>query len=70
MPAEVLDRVESAGAPRAQRVAEFSYLNEAGLRLRSFLWPDPAHDVQRVLLVRTAGTAPAAVSAAVSTLGR
>ncbi len=70
VPAEVLDRVESVGAPRAQRVAEFSYLNEAGLRLRSFLWPDPARDVQRVLLVRTAGTAPAAGSAAVSTRGR
>ena len=58
-PADVLDRVESAGAPRAQRLAEFPYVNEAGLRLRSFLWPDPARDVQRVLLVRTAGTTPA-----------
>lgn len=58
-PADVLDRVEAAGAPRAQRLAEFPYVNEAGLRLRSFLWPDPARDVQRVLLVRTAGTTPA-----------
>ena len=55
VPADVLDRVEAAGAPRATRLAEFPYLNEAGLRLRSFLWPDPARDVQRVLLVRTRG---------------
>ncbi len=55
VPADVLDRVEAAGAPRAARLAEFPYLNEAGLRLRSFLWPDPARDVQRVLLVRTRG---------------
>jgi 4-amino-4-deoxy-L-arabinose transferase-like glycosyltransferase len=52
-PSAVLERVEAAGAPRAIRVAEFAYLNEAGLRLRSFLWPDPARDVQRVLLVAT-----------------
>jgi 4-amino-4-deoxy-L-arabinose transferase-like glycosyltransferase len=52
-PSAVLARVEAAGAPRAIRVAEFAYLNEAGLRLRSFLWPDPARDVQRVLLVAT-----------------
>ena len=58
-PVDVLARVEAAGAPRATRVAEFAYLNEAGLRLRSFLWPDPARDVQRVLLVRSRGGAPA-----------
>lgn len=56
-PVDVLTRVEAAGAPRPTRVAEFSYLNEAGLRLRSLLWPDAARDVQRVLLVRTRGTA-------------
>jgi hypothetical protein len=28
-------------------------MNEAGLRLRSFIWPDPARDVQRILLVST-----------------
>lgn len=55
VPVDVLDRVEAAGAPRPARLAEFPYLNEAGLRLRSFLWPDPARDVQRVLLVRTRG---------------
>ncbi|MEP7116042.1 MAG: glycosyltransferase family 39 protein [Acidobacteriota bacterium] len=59
VPADVLERVEAAGAPRATRLAEFPYLNQAGLRLRSFLWPEPAHDVQRVLVVRTSGTGPA-----------
>lgn len=63
VPADVLARVEAAGAPRAERVAEFPYLNEAGLRLRSFLWPDPSRDVQRVLLVRTRGGAAATPAA-------
>jgi len=53
VPVADLDRVEAAGAPRGRRLAEFAYLNEAGLRLRSFLWPDPARDVQRIVLVAT-----------------
>lgn len=53
VPVTDLDRVEQQGAPKAVRLAEFAYLNEAGLRLRSFLWPDPARDVQRVVLVAT-----------------
>ncbi|MGE0362553.1 MAG: ArnT family glycosyltransferase [Vicinamibacterales bacterium] len=53
-PADVLERVEAAGAPRATRLGEFAYFNEGGLRLRSLLSPDLARDVQRVLLVATA----------------
>jgi hypothetical protein len=53
VPADILARVEAAGAPPARRLAEFPYMNEAGLRLRSFIWPDPARDVQRILLVST-----------------
>jgi 4-amino-4-deoxy-L-arabinose transferase-like glycosyltransferase len=53
VPVADLDRVEAAGAHKGQRLAEFAYLNEAGLRLRSFLWPDPARDVQRIVLVAT-----------------
>ena len=53
VPADVLDRVEASGTPRATRLGEFRYFNEGGLRLRSILWPDPARDVQRVLLVAT-----------------
>ncbi len=53
VPVEDLNRVEAAGARKATRLAEFAYLNEAGLRLRSFLWPDPARDVQRIVLVST-----------------
>jgi hypothetical protein len=34
-------------------LGEFRYFNEGGMRLRSVLWPDPARDVQRVLLVAT-----------------
>lgn len=51
IPVKDLERVEAAGGPKAVRLAEFGYLNEAGLRLRSFLWPDPARDVQRIVLV-------------------
>ena len=53
VPVADLDRVEAAGARKATRLAEFAYLNEAGLRLRSFLWPDPSRDVQRIVLVST-----------------
>lgn len=53
VPVTDLERVERLGAPRPIRLAEFAYLNEAGLRLRSFLWPDPARDVQRIVLVAT-----------------
>jgi hypothetical protein len=53
VPAEILDRVEASGTPRATRLAEFHYFNEGGLRLRSILWPEAARDVQRVLLVAT-----------------
>jgi len=53
VPADVLARVEAAGVPAPVRLAEFRYFNEAGLRLRSILWPDPERDVQRVLLVAT-----------------
>ncbi len=53
VPADVLERVEAAGAPRPIRLGEFAYFNEGGLRLRSILWPDPERDVQRVLLVAT-----------------
>ena len=51
IPVKDLERVEAAGGPKVVRLAEFGYLNEAGLRLRSFLWPDPARDVQRIVLV-------------------
>ncbi len=53
VPVEILDRVEASGTPRGVRLGEFRYFNEGGLRLRSILWPDPARDVQRVVLVAT-----------------
>jgi hypothetical protein len=53
LPLDVLERLEAAGVPAPVRLGEFRYFNEGGLRLRSVLWPDPARDVQRVLLVAT-----------------
>lgn len=51
LPLRDLERVEAAAGTRWVRLAEFPYLNEAGLRLRSFLQPDPARDVQRIVLI-------------------
>jgi 4-amino-4-deoxy-L-arabinose transferase-like glycosyltransferase len=51
IPLSDLERVEAGSAVKAVRLAEFASVNEAGLRLRSFLWPDPARDVQRIVLV-------------------
>jgi hypothetical protein len=53
VPTDALARIEAAGVPAPTRLAEFRYFNEAGLRLRSILSPDPERDVQRVLLVAT-----------------
>lgn len=51
IPLSDLARVEATGTVKAVRLAEFAAVNEAGLRLRSFLWPDPSRDVQRIVLV-------------------
>ena len=32
-------------------LAEVQYFNPAGVRLRTLLWPDPARDLETVLLV-------------------
>ena len=33
------------------RIAELPYFNEAGIRVRTLLWPDPARDLTRAVLV-------------------
>jgi 4-amino-4-deoxy-L-arabinose transferase-like glycosyltransferase len=50
LPEEALDAFEARGGPRLIRLGDVRYFNEAGLRLGTLLWPDPARDITRVVL--------------------
>ncbi len=50
-PVEQIDRLEREHGVKVQRLAELRYFNEAGVRVRTLLWPDPARDLTRVLLI-------------------
>lgn len=50
-PVEWIDRLEREQGLKLHRIAELPYFNEAGIRVRTLLWPDPARDLARVLLV-------------------
>ena len=39
-PAEEIDRLEREQGVKVQRLAELLYFNEAGIRVRTLLWPD------------------------------
>jgi 4-amino-4-deoxy-L-arabinose transferase-like glycosyltransferase len=49
-PADLLDRLERERGLKVIRIAELPYFNEAGVRARTLLWPDPARDLTRVVL--------------------
>ncbi len=49
--AETIDRLEREHGVSVRRIAELPYFNEAGIRVRTLLWPDPGRDLARVLLV-------------------
>ena len=49
--AEAVDQLERAHGLEVHRIAELPYFNEAGIRVRTLLWPDPARDLTRVVLV-------------------
>ena len=49
--AESIDRLEREHGLKVHRIAELPYFNEAGIRVRTLLWPDPARDLTRVVLV-------------------
>ena len=51
VPADTMDRMEREHGFKVQRLAELRYFNEAGIRVRTLLWPDPSRDLTRVLLV-------------------
>ena len=50
-PAAEIDRLEREHGVKVNRIAELLYFNEAGVRVRTLLWPDPARDLTRVLLI-------------------
>ena len=49
--AESIDRLERDHGLKVNRIAELPYFNEAGIRVRTLLWPDPTRDLTRVVLV-------------------
>ncbi|MEO8680822.1 MAG: glycosyltransferase family 39 protein [Vicinamibacterales bacterium] len=49
-PAATLDRLERERGMTFHRIAELPYFNEAGVRLRTLLWPDPSRDLTTVVL--------------------
>jgi 4-amino-4-deoxy-L-arabinose transferase-like glycosyltransferase len=50
-PTDTIDRLEREQGIKVQRIAELQYFNEAGIRVRTLLWPDPSRDLTRVVLV-------------------
>jgi hypothetical protein len=50
-PAAEIDRLEREQGVTVNRIAELLYFNEAGIRVRTLLWPEPARDLTRVVLV-------------------
>jgi 4-amino-4-deoxy-L-arabinose transferase-like glycosyltransferase len=49
--ADTMDRLEREHGFKVQRLAELHYFNEAGVRVRTLLWPDTSRDLTRVVLV-------------------
>ena len=49
--ADTMDRLEREHGFKVQRLAELRYFNEAGIRVRTLLWPDTSRDLTRVVLV-------------------
>lgn len=50
-PASEIDRLEREHGVKVHRIAELLYFNQAGIRVRTLLWPEPDRDLTRVVLV-------------------
>jgi 4-amino-4-deoxy-L-arabinose transferase-like glycosyltransferase len=50
-PAAEIDRLERERGVKVNRIAELLYFNEAGIRVRTLLWPDRERDLTRIVLV-------------------
>jgi 4-amino-4-deoxy-L-arabinose transferase-like glycosyltransferase len=51
----------AAGGLKMQRLRELPYFNDGAIRVRMLLWPDPATDLEKVVLVRI-GRSPTTAS--------
>jgi 4-amino-4-deoxy-L-arabinose transferase-like glycosyltransferase len=49
-PAAEIDRLEREHGLKLVRLSELLYFNEAGVRVRTLLWPEPDRDLTRVVL--------------------
>ena len=50
-PVDQIDRLEREHGVKVVRLAELLYFNEAGIRVRTLLWPDRDRDLTRVVVV-------------------
>jgi 4-amino-4-deoxy-L-arabinose transferase-like glycosyltransferase len=50
-PADAVEQLERRNGKRYPRLAEFTYFNEAGIRVRTLLQPDPERDLTKVVLI-------------------
>jgi hypothetical protein len=50
-PAAEIDRLERDHGVKVHRLAELLYFNEAGIRVRTLLWPERDRDLTRVVVV-------------------
>ncbi|MEO7157088.1 MAG: hypothetical protein ABI039_05980, partial [Vicinamibacterales bacterium] len=53
-----IDRLEREHGVKVVRLAELRYFNEAGIRVRTLLWPEPDRDLTRVVLVANRARQP------------
>lgn len=51
LPAGALAAYEAARSKTLRRVAEVPYFNVSTVKLRALLWPDPAHDLETIVVV-------------------
>ena len=49
-PVDVIDRLDRGRTEPLRRIAQLPYFNQAGIRVRTLLWPDPDRDLTRVVL--------------------
>ena len=50
-PVAEVDRLERDHGITLHRLGELLYFNEAGVRVRTLLWPEASRDLTRVVLV-------------------
>jgi 4-amino-4-deoxy-L-arabinose transferase-like glycosyltransferase len=69
MSAADAERLAASGMAM-ERLSEFRYFNEGGIKVRMLLWPDPATDLETIVLVRIDRSRPTASRDSGSHAGR